>query len=80
MDNKPRSVIYMLISSLSFAMMGAMVKFSGDIPVFEKVFVRNLISLFIAFIVIKKKGTSIFGKIKGLNQMIIICIKRSDFP
>jgi drug/metabolite transporter (DMT)-like permease len=42
--------------------MAAMVKLSGDLPLFEKVFFRNLISLFIAYYGIRKSGAAIFGK------------------
>ncbi|MBU3113428.1 DMT family transporter [Clostridium lacusfryxellense] len=62
MDNKPKAIILILISALSFAIMGAMVKLAGDIPLFEKVFYRNLISLGMAFIMIKNKNVSFFGK------------------
>ncbi|WOI25644.1 hypothetical protein R1T44_16250 [Cobetia amphilecti] len=41
-ENRPRAVILMCLSAISFALMGAMVKLSGDLPLFEKVFVRNL--------------------------------------
>jgi drug/metabolite transporter (DMT)-like permease len=62
MDNKPKAIILILISALAFAVMGAMVKLAGDIPLFEKVFYRNLISLGMAFIMIKNKNISFFGK------------------
>ena len=70
MDNKPKAIILILISALSFAIMGAMVKLAGDIPLFEKVFYRNLISLGMAFIMIKNKNTSFFGKKE--NQLYLI--------
>lgn len=62
MDNKPKAVVYMLISALSFAVMGAMVKLAGDIPVFEKVFFRNLVSLFVALGMIRNSKASYWGK------------------
>ena len=62
MDNKPKAVIYMLISALAFSVMGAMVKLSGDLPVFEKVFFRNLISLIMAVIMIRNSRASYWGK------------------
>ncbi len=62
MDHKPRAVLYMLISAFAFAVMGAMVKLSGSIPVFEKVFFRNLISLIMAYAMIKNSQASFWGK------------------
>lgn len=62
MDNKPRAIVLMILSGLAFALMGAMVKFAGPIPLAEKVLFRNMVSLFIAFISLKKSGASMFGK------------------
>ncbi|BES64083.1 DMT family transporter [Gottschalkiaceae bacterium SANA] len=62
MDNKPKAVLYMLISACAFAVMGAMVKLSGNVPVFEKVFFRNLVSLMMAYIMIKNSQSSFWGK------------------
>jgi len=70
MDNKPKAIILILISALAFAIMGAMVKLAGDIPLFEKVFYRNLISLGMAFIMIKNKNVSFFGKKE--NQLYLL--------
>jgi drug/metabolite transporter (DMT)-like permease len=44
-DNTGRAVLMILTSALSFAMVGVMVRLSGDLPVYEKVFVRSLVSL-----------------------------------
>lgn len=44
-DNMPRAMAWMLVSGLSFALMGAMVKASGDVPLAGKVFFRNLVTL-----------------------------------
>ncbi len=62
MDNKPKAVVYMLVSALAFSVMGAMVKLAGDIPVFEKVFFRNLVSLFVALGMIRNSKASYWGK------------------
>ncbi len=46
-DSMPRAVAYMLLSAASFAAMGAAVKAAGEIPVHQKVFFRNLVTLVI---------------------------------
>jgi len=63
-DNKPKAVLLMIISALGFSLMGVMVRYSGDLPVFEKVFFRNLVSLFIAFFVLKRLNGhgNLFGR------------------
>jgi len=60
--NKQKATYLMILSALFFSVMGAFVKLSGDIPTAEKVFFRNLISLIIAYSVLRKKGASIVGK------------------
>jgi len=60
--NKQKSVFLVIISALFFSLMSAFVKLSGNIPIAEKVFFRNLISLGIAFYILKKKGASFKGK------------------
>lgn len=62
MDHKSRAVLYMIISALAFAVMGAMVKLSGDIPVFEKVFFRNLVSLIFAYGMLRNNHAKVFGE------------------
>lgn len=43
-----RGVLYILLSALVFSCMSVCVRLSGDLPTVQKVFFRNLITLFIA--------------------------------
>lgn len=65
MSNKTKAVFSMLISALGFTLMSVTVKYLKDIPLFEKVFFRNLVSLVIAFYLIKKSAVPIFGQKKS---------------
>jgi len=51
--------------------MGAMVKFAGDIPLYEKVLFRNLISLIIAVIVVYKTKVPLFGKKENRGFLLL---------
>ncbi len=62
MSQKTTAVLLILLSAFTFSVMQAFLKLSGDIPVYEKVFFRNLVSCFIAFLIVRKKGLSLFGK------------------
>ncbi len=55
-DNMPRAMAWMVLSGISFALMGAMVKLSGDIALPTKVFFRNLITLAITATVAFRLG------------------------
>ena len=69
MESKKKAVILMLISSLAFAGSAAAVKLSGDLPVFEKVFFRNILAVLIAYITIRKKGDRLWGERK--NRLVL---------
>ncbi len=70
MESKTKAVGFIMISSLSFAIMGALVKLSGDIPSIEKSFFRNVVSCIVAAtLVIKHKG-SLFGKRENQKYLL----------
>ena len=59
-----KGVLYMLISSISFALVNLCIKFLPDIPVNELVFFRSVISISICFYMIKRLGLPLFGNNK----------------
>jgi len=71
LENKSIAVIFMLLSSLSFAGMQLFVKFLYDIPVIERVFFRNFISLFFALILIKKSHLRLVGKLESQKYLLL---------
>jgi len=71
MENKKKAVILMLISSLAFACSAAAVKLSGNLPVFEKVFFRNILAVIIAFIALKQSNDPIFGKKENQKFLLL---------
>jgi drug/metabolite transporter (DMT)-like permease len=66
-----KSIILMTVSSLSFALMSLMVRLAGDLPLFEKVFFRNLVSLFIALFIILKNRGSVWGKPENRKYLFL---------
>jgi len=74
---------YMLLSAFAFAVMTACVKLVGthNIPVFEIVAARAIISLFISYIDIKRKKIAVWGNNKKLllargmtGSLALICV------
>lgn len=63
--SKYAAIICMLVSALSYSIMQFCVKLTPNIPIMEKILIRNLFSTIIAFIVIKKKKLSLFGNKKN---------------
>ena len=70
MSNKTKAVFCMLISALGFTFMSVTVKYVTGIPLFEKVFFRNLISLGVAFFMLKKSSAPMFGRRE--NQLALL--------
>ncbi|MGL5822897.1 MAG: DMT family transporter [Sarcina sp.] len=71
MSNKTKAIIFIIISAFGFALMSACVKFSGDIPAFEKSFFRNIVSCIVAFYLIKKNNAPCFGE-RTHRKMLIL--------
>ncbi|MGG5461880.1 DMT family transporter [Clostridium sp. B9] len=61
MNNKTKGIIFILISAFSFALMSTFVKLSGDLPSIEKSFFRNLVSCVVAFYLVRKDKSLLFG-------------------
>ncbi len=61
MSQKTKSVLFMLLSALSFSMMSVMIKLAGDIPTFEKVFFRGFLSAVILFFWVKHEKLPLLG-------------------
>lgn len=63
-SNKTKGIICILFSALSFSGMSSFINLSGDLPVAQKVFFRNLVAFFIAAIALLKNHES-FKPVKG---------------
>ncbi len=61
----------MILSSLCFAFMAALVKMSGDIPTVEKTFFRNFVSLIVSTAIIFRKKQKPWGKKENRKQLIL---------
>ena len=48
LDNKKRGIICILISAFFFSGMSSFINLSGDVPIVQKVFFRNLVAFFLA--------------------------------
>lgn len=60
MTKHNKAVIFIILSALSFSLMQVFVKISGpEIPVFEKIFMRNLLIFFGVLGILKKQGRKI---------------------
>jgi len=69
-DSMRRAVGYMLLSAASFAAMGAAVKAAGDLPVHQKVFFRNLVTLGITAWLALRRRENPFGPTRHLGLLL----------
>ncbi|MGL4848072.1 MAG: EamA family transporter, partial [Clostridium sp.] len=61
MSNKNKGILLILISSLFGAITLTLIKLGGNIPVYEKSFLRNVCTILIAFYALKKAKELPFG-------------------
>lgn len=61
MQKRSLAIIFMIISTFSFSIMGAAVKYLTHVPVMEKILIRNFISLIIAAIIARSAGKPLWG-------------------
>jgi len=69
-DNMPRAIAWMLVSGLSFAFMGAMVKFAGETPLPAKVFLRNFVTLLITGTVALRLGENPLAPTQNWRRLL----------
>lgn len=75
MNNHKKAVGYILLSALAFSFMQVFVKLSGpDIPLFEKIFMRNLLIFFGMLFIIKKRGKKIEVPKKSRLPLLLRCM------
>lgn len=75
MTSHKKAIIYILLSALSFSLMQVFVKLSGpDIPLFEKIFVRNLLISFGVLLLIKKEKKSLRVPKKARLPLLLRCV------
>lgn len=91
LKDKDQAIIWMLVSALAFALMGAMVKLASQVTVVEKVFFRNLITFLLMLIIIIKEKENpfrqtgatkflIFRSLAGLAGVILYFYAISNMP
>ena len=80
LSNRTKGIIFIILSAFGFAMMSAFVKLAGDIPSFQKTFFRNLVSLFVALVIIIKHKGSFFGKKENQKDGNRPCQRKNPHP
>lgn len=62
MERSSKAVGHSLVSALSFAMMGVFVKLAHEVDVFDRVLFRNVVTLVVAFVVVRRNGRQLLGR------------------
>jgi drug/metabolite transporter (DMT)-like permease len=70
-DNTPKGYILMTISAFFFSGMGVIVRFTSNLPLFERVFFRNLVMLVIVSILISRSKVSFIGARKSRRDLVL---------
>ena len=54
MSPRKRGIVYLLLSSFSFACMALFINLAGDMPVFMKAFFRNLVAIVMSYVILAR--------------------------
>ncbi len=65
-------LIYMVFSSLCFALMGLSVKFARTIPPFQIIYTRGFLSIIFSFFIINLRKYELFSKDNKTNKLLIM--------
>lgn len=64
-STKQKGILLMLLSALLFSAMQVIINLTGErVPLMEQVFFRNIVSLIMCYIIIRRHGLSMFGEKK----------------
>ena len=64
LKTKQKGILLMLLSAFLFAGMQVLIHMTGELPLMEQVFFRNIVSLILCFYLIKRHKLSMFGERK----------------
>jgi len=70
-DNVSRAVLTLLFSSLSFSLVGVSVRLAGDVPVYEKVLIRSVVTLVVLGAIAARRGQRLFERSPRLPLLIL---------
>lgn len=62
MNNTTKGILAIIMASVSFSIMGMIVKYTGSATLFQQVFFRNIVMLFFSAYLVKKNKSSFWGK------------------
>ena len=70
-DNMPKAMAWMVLSGMSFALMGAMVKLAGDASLPTKVFFRNLVTLGITILIATRTRENVLASTPNAMKLLL---------
>ncbi|UBH09144.1 DMT family transporter [Macrococcus armenti] len=71
MNNKIKGILWLITASIGFSLMGAFVKLSGDLPVFQKSLFRNIIGMILPLYFVYKYRAPLFGHKENQGTLIL---------
>lgn len=70
-SGKNRGIIFIICAAFFFALMSAFIRLSGDLPVMQKSFFRNLVAVFVAAIVLVREHEKPIPPKKAIFPLLI---------
>ncbi len=74
---KAKGILYILSAAFFFSLMTFFVKLSGDVPSMQKVFFRNLIAFFLAFVALARSEEKFHVRKDSWGSLFLRCLFRN---
>ncbi len=70
LTKKQKGILFIILAAMFFALMNCFVRLSGDLPTVQKSFFRNLVAVFVAFVVLMRSGVGFSYRLKDMPLLL----------
>jgi len=70
LTKKQKGILFIILAAMFFALMNCFVRLSGDLPTVQKSFFRNLVAVFVAFVVLMRSGVGFSYRLEDMPLLL----------
>ena len=70
LTKKQKGILFIILAAMFFALMNCFVRLSGDLPTVQKSFFRNLVAVFVSFVVLMRSGVGFSYRLEDMPLLL----------